>query len=144
MGTGYNTEVLFNGERYHVQTEDKGHPRYEIVSHIYQGGAILLTKRLSYRDRPDDASRALWTEEMTTNQHKAILKAIQLGGVAMLRAYIERENKTEVGVSADSPTPEHPGSAVLNEPPPAPPPPRVPGTLNVIPPSSDIPANPAA
>lgn len=109
MGTGYNTEVTFSGVRYHVQTEDKGGPRYEIVSHIYQGGAILLTKRLSYGDRPDDGDRAVWTQEMTAKQHKDILKVIQQGGVDLLRVYIARDTKSAPKQALDA----QPGRLIL-------------------------------
>lgn len=92
MGTGFNTEVLYQGVRYHVQTEDKGAPRYEIVTHIYVGGAILLTKRFSYQDQAHANNLAAWTQEMTTKQHKDILKVIQQEGIEKLRSGLEKEN----------------------------------------------------
>jgi hypothetical protein len=91
MGTGYNTEVLYKGARYHVQTEDKGIPKAEIVSHIYQGGAILCTKRTSYADIVNDATQMALIQEMTSKQHKDILRTIQQGGLESLKSQIEKE-----------------------------------------------------
>jgi len=86
MGDGYNTDVVCNSVRYHVQTEDRGVPYCEIISQVYQRGAVLLTVRHTYKDRLDTEG-ALWVEGLITKQHRDILKVLARGGVDLVRAY---------------------------------------------------------
>ena len=53
MISGFNTEIKIDGVVYHIQTEDKGVNNPVIESLVYQGGAILASKRSSYKDYLD-------------------------------------------------------------------------------------------
>ena len=48
MITGFNTDIEYNGQVYHVQTEDKGVDNPVIESLIYIGGEILGSRKLPY------------------------------------------------------------------------------------------------
>jgi hypothetical protein len=48
MLTGYNTDVSYEGEIFHIQTEDKGIHSPIILSLVYRAGTILAAKRTSY------------------------------------------------------------------------------------------------
>jgi hypothetical protein len=91
--TGFNTDVEYNGEIYHVQTEDKGLRTAMIVSLIYQGGTILASKRSSYSDLLVDgavADKKALTERVH-KQHKLICAAIKAGRIEDLKRLTARE-----------------------------------------------------
>ena len=85
MITGYNTDVEHEGVVYHVQTEDKGTGMPVILSLVYVGGAILVSKRSSY----DDLMTAGFDEGVLATrlqrQHKLICAAIHSGRIEDLK-----------------------------------------------------------
>jgi hypothetical protein len=50
MLSGFNHNIRFRGNVYHVQTEDGGKDNPQIITHAFQGGAILDSVRTSYAD----------------------------------------------------------------------------------------------
>ena len=50
MLSGFNHNIRFRGKVYHVQTEDGGKDNPLIITHAFQGGAILDSVRTSYAD----------------------------------------------------------------------------------------------
>ena len=92
MITGYNTDIVFDGVTYHVQTEDKGLAKPMILSLVYDGGTILASKRLPY----DDLLNGRFDEaELTARlqrQHRLICAAIQAGRIEDLRRMTLRES----------------------------------------------------
>ena len=50
MLSGFNHNIRFRGKVYHVQTEDGGKDNTQIITHAFQGGAILDSVRTSYAD----------------------------------------------------------------------------------------------
>jgi hypothetical protein len=50
MLSGFNHNIRFRGKVYHVQTEDGGKGNPQIITHAFQGGAILDSVRTSYED----------------------------------------------------------------------------------------------
>ena len=56
MLSGYNHNIRFRGNVYHVQTEDGGKDNPQVITHVFRGGAILDSIRTPYADllgRPD-------------------------------------------------------------------------------------------
>jgi hypothetical protein len=88
--SGFNTDIDFKGNVYHVQTEDKGAPLHMIMSLVYDGGTILASKRASY----DELSAVGYDEkeiaDRLSRQHKLMCAAVRAGRinelVAMTRA----------------------------------------------------------
>lgn len=82
MITGLNTAVTFKEHDYHVQTEDRGRDNPVIELIIYQGGAILGSKKASYKELLESGS---FTEDklraLLERQHYAIVQAIRTGRV---------------------------------------------------------------
>jgi hypothetical protein len=80
--TGFNTDVVYKGVTYHVQTEDKGPANPLILTLVYKGGEILAARRLRYADQisgPDDeATIARLLEE----QHTAVMEEAKKGAFA--------------------------------------------------------------
>ncbi|GAB4236175.1 MAG: hypothetical protein OHK0028_13020 [Deltaproteobacteria bacterium] len=50
MLSGFNHNIRYRGKVYHVQTEDGGKENPQIITHAFQGGAILDSVRTSYAD----------------------------------------------------------------------------------------------
>lgn len=50
MLSGFNHNIPYKGKTYHIQTEDSGRERPQIVTHAFLGGVILDTVRQSYAD----------------------------------------------------------------------------------------------
>ena len=68
MVTGSNTDVRFEGYVYHVQTEDLGLDKAEIVSLVYVGGQILKSFRAPYTDVARSGEEAIG--EVTAEQQE--------------------------------------------------------------------------
>lgn len=79
---GYNNNIPYQGEVYHVQTEDSGTKRPHVFTHLFaDGGRIIKTKKTSYahllEEDPDDLAdriRALMKE-----QHKSMVISLRDG-----------------------------------------------------------------
>jgi len=113
MLTGYNTDVIYEGVTYHVQTEDKGLAHPIILSLVYQGGTILAAKRTNYEelinegtvDEPQLAARL-------ERQHRIIIAAIQAGKIDRLAKHSQDEAKPS---PPDSSTGELPSKPTINQ-----------------------------
>ena len=94
MVVGFNHNFRYQGEVYHIQTEDSGVKSPNIVSLLYQGGTILASKKTSYADisKVDNLDKVV--EELMKEQHKGILRSLKSGE---FDAVIERfkSGKTE-------------------------------------------------
>lgn len=83
MITGLNTSVEHGQQTYHVQTEDCGLDNPVIESTIYLGGAILGSKKTSYREfLQGESIDEKKLRQMLELQHYAIVRAIRSGRVA--------------------------------------------------------------
>jgi hypothetical protein len=70
---GYNHNVKYGGQIFHVQTEDSGPGNPHLFTHLFFGGSILASKRGQYDPSiPEEEVRA-----MMQAQHKAILKELK-------------------------------------------------------------------
>jgi len=113
MLTGYNTDVIYEGVTYHVQTEDKGLAHPIILSLVYQGGTILAAKRTNYEelinegavDEPQLAARL-------ERQHRIIIAAIQAGKIDRLAKHSQDEAKPR---QPDGSTGELPSKPTINQ-----------------------------
>lgn len=83
--TGYNTDVEHDGVVYHVQTEDKGTRMPLILSLVYVGGAILVSKRSPYDDLINDGFDEGVLAERLQRQHNLICAAIHAGRIEDLK-----------------------------------------------------------
>ncbi len=80
MITGFNTDVEYGDQVYHVQTEDKGLSNPVVVSLVYTGGEVVGSRSTSYADLlqasgfPDTEVR-----RRMESQHQAVIREIQSG-----------------------------------------------------------------
>lgn len=79
MFTGFNNNIVYKSEVYHVQTENGGPENPVISTLIYRKGAIVASKKIGYEDvvKEDNAEETI--KQLMENQHKNMIKAL-LGG----------------------------------------------------------------
>jgi hypothetical protein len=79
MVVGFNHNVRYQGELYHVQTEDGGLKKPQIITHLYRAGSILSTRRVSYADITRVENLARVVEDLMKEQHKEMLRQLKNG-----------------------------------------------------------------
>jgi len=79
MITGCNTNVLYRGKQFHVQTEDSGHANPKIITLLYEGGVILTSKKSSYEDRVSAENLQTVVKELMEEQHSEMVQALKGG-----------------------------------------------------------------
>jgi hypothetical protein len=79
MVVGFNHNVRYKGELYHVQTEDGGLKKPQIITHLYRAGSILSSKRVSYADITRIENLARVVEDLMKEQHKEMLRRLKNG-----------------------------------------------------------------
>lgn len=76
MLVGYNTNVPFKGNMYHIQTEDNGLGNPVIITLLYHKGTILASKKVSYADLTSDPDYKEKVRKMMKEQHKTMMKEL--------------------------------------------------------------------
>jgi hypothetical protein len=77
---GYNHNVRYKGEVYHVQTEDSGEKTARIVTHVFaDGGRIIASRTTRYHDylEREDLDEAV--KKIMKDQHKALIRDLLWG-----------------------------------------------------------------
>jgi hypothetical protein len=79
MLVGYNHNIRYRGDVFHVQTEDSGLNNPHIITLLYRGGTILASKKTSYADiiKIENLEKVL--EEIMKDQHKDMLRRLKAG-----------------------------------------------------------------
>jgi hypothetical protein len=79
MLVGYNTNISYKDKVYHIQTEDSGQGNPVIVTLLYSEGAILASKKTSYKQiitAPDFQEKV---RKLMKAQHKFMIKELLSG-----------------------------------------------------------------
>ncbi len=79
MVPGFNTDFKYRGETYHVQTEDNGVGNPVVVTLLYHKGAILASRRTSYRDLAANSGFERELMALMKTQHKDLMRALLAG-----------------------------------------------------------------
>jgi len=79
MVLGFNHNVQYRGEIFHIQTEDSGVDSPQITTLLYRGGTIISSQKTSYADiiKMDDLEKVV--EELMKEQHKDMLRRLKAG-----------------------------------------------------------------
>jgi hypothetical protein len=79
MVLGFNHNIQYKGEIFHIQTEDSGVETPHIITLLYRGGTIISSKKTSYADiiRMDNLEKVV--EELMKDQHKEMLRRLKSG-----------------------------------------------------------------
>jgi hypothetical protein len=79
MVLGFNHNVVYKGEVFHVQTEDSGVANPHIITLLYRGGSILCSKKTSYADILRMENLEVVVEELMKEQHKDMMRRLKAG-----------------------------------------------------------------
>jgi hypothetical protein len=82
MITGFNTDVPYMGEVYHVQTEDKGKDNPMVESLIYKGGEILGARRTAYAKFLKNGYEEKAVIKFMEEQHRSVIEEVKRGRYA--------------------------------------------------------------
>lgn len=74
MQIGFNTDVEFEGDRYHIQTEDHGLKDGRITSQIFREGAIVDTITVSYLSHIEEIEESEARDEAIRKRMRALHK----------------------------------------------------------------------
>lgn len=79
MIMGFNHNISYRGIAFHVQTEDSGPHKPQLVTLLYHGGTIIASQKTLYADiiRVDHLDQVV--EELAKEQHKGMLKKLTRG-----------------------------------------------------------------
>ena len=94
MVIGFNTDIKFRTEVFHIQTEDKGEGNPIIETLVYLHGEILLSRKLSYAHLLADGDRTKKVKSMMKAQHDQMIAELKNGNFAHLFA-LETQNIDE-------------------------------------------------
>jgi hypothetical protein len=79
MITGHNTDIVYNGIIYHVQTEDRGKGNPVIETLVYKGGEILEAFRTNYEEAMQEGYDERKIMAMIEKQHRTVIWEIKGG-----------------------------------------------------------------
>jgi hypothetical protein len=79
MVLGFNHNLMYKGEVFHVQTEDSGIANPHIITLLYRGGVIICSKKTSYSDILKIENLEVVVEELMKEQHKDMMRRLKAG-----------------------------------------------------------------
>ncbi len=79
MLAGFNNNIVYKNDIYHVQTENGGPRNPVITTLVYRKGTIVASKKISYTDIIHEENAKETIRQLMENQHKNMIKAL-LGG----------------------------------------------------------------
>jgi len=79
MLLGFNHNIMYKGEVFHVQTEDSGTGHPNIVTLLYKDGVILGSIKITYADILMMENFEQVVEEFMKEQHKQMMRRLKSG-----------------------------------------------------------------
>jgi hypothetical protein len=79
MAGGFNHNFRYQGEVFHVQTEDSGSKSARVVTLLFRGGTILAAEKYSYADLVGRGDLPRLVEERMKEQHKEMMRRLKAG-----------------------------------------------------------------
>lgn len=76
---GFNHNIRYQGQVFHVQTEDSGEPTSVVKTHLFLGGTIIATRKISYGAARGAADLAARVRSLMEEQHKQVLRDLLAG-----------------------------------------------------------------
>jgi len=115
MLLGYNHNITYKGDVFHIQTEDSGIKNPHVITLLYREGVILCSKKTSYADILKIEQLESVVEDLMKEQHKDMMRRLKSGEFDA-RAFPSKEQAAPVTELVEE--------AVIVEPPPQPVPPQ--------------------
>ena len=79
MLLGYNHNINYKGDVFHVQTEDSGIAKPHVITLLYREGVIICSKKTSYADILKIENLEELVEELMKEQHKDMMRRLKSG-----------------------------------------------------------------
>lgn len=79
MVVGFNHNIRYRNQLFHIQTEDSGIRNPNIITLLYVGGTILASQKTSYADITKVDNLEAVVEELMKEQHKNMLRRLKNG-----------------------------------------------------------------
>jgi hypothetical protein len=79
---GYNDNLEHRGQIYHVQTEDSGVRRPNLITHLFaDGGRIVTSTKTSYAELVDQPDQETKVRQLMRSQHLGMIEALRNGEI---------------------------------------------------------------
>jgi hypothetical protein len=104
MVLGFNHNIMYKGELFHVQTEDSGRANPHIITLLYRGGTIVGSAKTSYADIIKADQLELVVESIMKEQHKDMMRRLK-GGEFDARIFGQASTSNP---SEETPSPSEP------------------------------------
>ncbi|HXI10958.1 MAG TPA: hypothetical protein VNK06_09155 [Thermodesulfobacteriota bacterium] len=85
MNLGFNQNINYGGEVYHVQTEDGGTRNPVITTLLFKGGVIIASKRTEYSDIIKSDKLDTVVKDIMRQQHTEMRDKLLSGGFAQVK-----------------------------------------------------------
>lgn len=79
MLQGFNSELEYVGQLFHVQTEDGGLNRPRVITHLFLRGTVVSVTRSDYADDLEKSDLTRRIRELMEGQHQAMLDGLLRG-----------------------------------------------------------------
>jgi len=79
MQVGFNNNIVYKGESYHIQTEDGGRANPVISTMLFKEGVVVASKKTSYADILKFEQLESLVREIMREQHAGLLKDLKNG-----------------------------------------------------------------
>ena len=79
MIIGFNTDIKYRNEVFHIQTEDKGENNPTVETLVYHNGEILLSRRIAYSHLMKQADARKRIKSMMKTQHDQVISELKGG-----------------------------------------------------------------
>ncbi|VAV82335.1 hypothetical protein MNBD_DELTA01-48 [hydrothermal vent metagenome] len=76
---GINQDIVFKGERFHIQTEDSGVKRPVISTILFKGGIVVTSRKIGYEDKLNSSNLDKEVSELMQGQHMEVIRALKKG-----------------------------------------------------------------
>lgn len=97
MIVGYNTDIKYRNEVFHIQTEDKGQGNPLIETLVYLHGEILLSRRVSYAHLLAAADKNKTIKALMKTQHDQVCAELKGGSFSHLLS-MDTQNVEDVSL----------------------------------------------
>lgn len=79
MIVGFNHNIAYRGVSFHVQTEDSGLKKPQLITLLYHGGTIISSQKTTYADILQVENLEKVVEDLAKDQHKGMLRRLTKG-----------------------------------------------------------------
>ncbi len=105
MQIGINQDVVFKGERFHIQTEDSGVKRPVISTVLFKGGIVIASRKIGYEDKLGSEELDKEVSKLMQGLHKEVLRALKNGDFEKEKKVGAADKKAVPAKSAPAPAP---------------------------------------